>query len=172
MADFANAPSRIVIRTSRETIVLCVAACAMTFALGYAVHSKHGPGETPRAVTQDWTGHLADVAPVVAASSERITSASLVLPKEQLALPKIDMRPLANLRFCDGESCRAKPLAPLPPARQDAGPREPVKVAYHEEQESRPGLLSRLNPLNQVPAVIRKPFAYAGDTVSGWIKRF
>ncbi|MCX8254425.1 MAG: hypothetical protein OTI36_10630, partial [Beijerinckiaceae bacterium] len=100
MASFAGGSKSIVIRTSRETLGLVAAATAMTFAMSYAVHSKHDAQVAAQASSQvalvaedatpqeDWAGHLAEVTPAAAPTpAEPMTSASLTVPKAQLALP-------------------------------------------------------------------------------------
>ena len=46
MATPAKAPRSVTIRTSRETIALALAACAVTFALAYVVHSRSDAAKT------------------------------------------------------------------------------------------------------------------------------
>ena len=177
MVYFAKASRTVVIRASRETIGLVAAASAMTFALAYAVHSKQQPQGfgAPAPVAQqqqDWTGHLADLTPTSteAAPAEPMSSAALVVPKSQLALPSMSVRPLARPRVCGDGPCPAKPGAAA--ARRMADADAPGKGSH--AGESKNTLLSRLNPLNHLPdvSVIARPFAYAGNTLSGWIKRF
>ena len=101
MASFAGGSKSIVIRTSRETLGLVAAATAMTFAISYAVHSKHDAQVAAQASIQvalvaedatpqeDWAGHLAEVTPAAAPTpTEPMTSASLTVPKAQLALDR------------------------------------------------------------------------------------
>ncbi len=181
MGYFANASRTVVFRASRDTLGLVVVAATMTFALAYAVHSRHDPQApastlpaqaqlpTPSAQAQQpWAGHLAEVVPSAAIiPSEPMTSASLVVPKSQLALPAAPAK--LKPRGCAEPPCQAK--APLPPTRQqqtaDAGKIEPAR-------EPKKTLLGTLNPLNHLPemSAVGRPFAYAGNAVSSWIKRF
>ena len=162
MSYFANASRTIVIKANRETIGLVLAASAMTFAIAYSVHSKPTPVAT-QAQQQDWAGDLAELAPQKLASTESMSSADLVVPNAQLALPSVPVKQ-ATKRGCD-EPCLK---VPVPPRRETAREVSPILAPRTKE----PSLLTRLNPLNHVPKVVKQPFNYAGDMVSGWIKRF
>ena len=181
MAYSANAPRRVVIRANRETLALVFGACTATFAIAYGLHGKPAETQVPAAVAsanpqQDWTGHLADVPPnatTTAPASEPLSSDSLTVPKAQLALPGMPAKPKA--RPCDGgpTPCpAAKVAAPVPPVRKQVAATTPSPAQARAEKEH--GLMATLNPLNHLPdmATVKRPFAYAGDTVSGWFKRF
>ena len=191
MGSFASASRTIVIRASRDTLSLVAAAATLTFALAYVVHSKHDaqlPVAAPAALQQpgqplqtqlqqaqqkpqqDWAGHLAElVPPTDTMPSEPMSSASLVVPKSQLALPALPGKPAAKTtRPCLDQPCAAK--APLPPLR-----RQPADVRKADAPPApRKNLLGMLNPLTHLPdvSVIGRPFVYAGGAVTGWFKRF
>ena len=181
MAYSANAPRRVVIRANRETLALVCGACALTFVIAYGLHGR--PVEAPATQVvaapppqQDWTGHLADVpanATVTTGPAEPLSSDSLTVPKAQLALPAMPSKP--KVRPCDTGPLPcpvAKAVAPVPPARKVAT--ATPTMASQAKAEKEHGLLNTLNPLNHLPdmSTIKRPFAYAGDTVSGWFKRF
>ncbi len=163
MASFTRASKTFIIKANRDTIGLVAAACAVTFALAYAVHSRPLPATPVHQQQQGWTGDLADLGTRDAASPEPLRSADLVVPQAQLALPAMPAKPIAR-KGCD-EPCLK---APLPPRRETVRAGTPIREAAHKDAP----LLSRLNPLNHVPDVVTRPFTYAGDMVSGWIKRF
>ena len=163
MTYFARASKSFVIRANRETIGLVVAACAVTFALAYAVHSRPAPVAPAQERRQDWTGELADLGTPDAASHETLRSADLVVPQAQLALPALPAKPVIK-KGCD-EPCVK---APLPPRRDTVKALPANQVAARKDA----GLLNRLNPLSHVPDMVSRPFNYAGDVLSGWIKRF
>ena len=176
MAHIAGTPKTIVIRTSRETLGLVVAATAMTFALSYAVHSKHDspvaaaapPTREAVAPLQEWAGHLAEVAPAATpAPSEPMTSASLTVPKSQLALPATP-KLVAKPRPCPEAPCAVK-TASVPTAAK----RQVAVVGEQPRGEPKTSMIGMLNPLNHLPdmSVVGKPFTYAGGTVVGWFKR-
>ena len=184
MANLAGTPKKVVIRTSRDTLGLVVAATAMTFALSYVVHSKHdaavlasasapGPAATLQSQDasaqpkQDWAGHLADLSAAPApATGEPMTSASLTVPKSQLALPAVP-KPVIKPRPCPEAPCVAKPASAAAAKRQVASAGELPK---HEQNNS---LIGLLNPLNHLPdmSAVGRPFTYAGGAVTGWFKR-
>ncbi len=200
MATPAKAPRSVVIRASRETIALALAACAVTFALAYAVHSKSdvtkldvaksdvGPvtqaTSSIRAVpakgspiegaqTREWTGHLADIGPPAAvAPGEPMTSASLVVSPSQLAPVTAPTRPTAR-RVCEGASCTARTSAPspMPPSRPSQDGPDPAPVAVGAASPARNWPAS-INPLNHLPdaTALKQPFTYVGDKVAGWFK--
>lgn len=183
MASFAGGSKSIVIRTSRETLGLVAAATAMTFAMSYAVHSKHDAQVAAQASSQvalvaedatpqeDWAGHLAEVTPAAAPTpAEPMTSASLTVPKAQLALPsamgpKVTPKP----RPCvEPQPCALKALAATStPVRRQAA------AAAAEKQHPHRSLVGMLNPLNHLPdmSMVSRPFTYAGGAVSSWFKR-
>ncbi len=186
MASFAGASKTIVIRTSRETLGLVVAATAVTFALATAVHSKHeadisapaplqqvelaAPEASPQ---EDWAGHLADVTPAAApAPAEPMTSASLTVPKAQLALPMVP-KTLPKQRPCvEPQSCALKALAAAS-SSQAAGHRQAMAAERAQAAREHHSLIGMLNPLNHLPdmATVSRPFTYAGGAVTGWFKR-
>ena len=168
----------VVFKANRDTLVLLAAATAMTLALGYSVHN-HPPVESrdraaePPAVGE-WAGELADLSPsqtTVAAPAEPLSSDALTLPKAAMALPVAPRPPApAKPRSCDGVPCPspakvAAVSSTTPPARQPA-------PAVHPAQVREATLVERLNPLNHLPEVVTRPFAVAGDTIVGWVKRF
>lgn len=166
------------IKARRETIGLVAAASAMTFALAYAVHSKQAQvpsAPTARLQQQDWMGHLAEVAPrTETAPPEPMSSAALVVPKSQLALPSTPTRPPAKPRPCEDRPCAAKANAQATAARRQIAAAESASTGKSErDRESGKSLLGTLNPLNHLPdmSMIGRPFAYAGNTVSGWFRR-
>ena len=186
MASFASASKTIVIRTSRDTLGLVVAATAMTFAMAYAVHSKHeaeaaaqAPAQPITLVAQDaspqevWAGHLAELTPAAAPTpSEPMTSASLTVPKAQLALPMVP-KTLPKPRPCiEPQPCALKTLAaassPALTHHQVATPAEKAPAARANHS-----LVGMLNPLNHLPdmSTVGRPFTYAGGAVAGWFKR-
>ena len=176
MANIVGTPKKVVIRTSRETLGLVVAATAMTFALSYAVHSKHdAPAPVAAPATQeaalprqDWAGHLAEVSPAVApAPSEPMTSASLTVPKAQLALPAVP-KLVAKPRPCPESPCAVK-AAPS----AAAGKRQVAAAGEQPRHEPKKSLIGMLNPLNHLPdmSAVGRPFTYAGGAVTGWFKR-
>ena len=162
MTCFARASKSVVIRTNRETIGLIAAACAVAFALDYATHARPAPVVPSQQRQQDWTGDLADVAAPGVALQEPLRSADLVVPQAQLALPAAP-KPVAK-KGCD-EPCAKVPLPP----RHDVAKISPsIPTAARRDA----GLLNTFNPLNHVPDVVSRPFNYAGNVVSGWIRRF
>ncbi len=190
MASFASASKTIVIRTSRDTLGLVVAATAMTFAMAYAVHSKHdaqisaqaaaqAPAQQSALVAQDaspqevWAGHLAELTPAAAPTpAEPMTSASLTVPKAQLALPMVP-KTLPKPRPClEPQPCAVKTLAA---ASSLVLTHHQIASAADRAQAARANhsLVGMLNPLNHVPdmSAVGRPFTYAGGAVAGWFKR-
>lgn len=167
MAYPSDLTRTIVLKMRRDTVVLLVAVTATTVALSSAIHSR--PARQTAVSQQHWTGQLADVAPAEAprADVEHLTSASLVVPTSELALPQVPVRALVRLRGCDGQICAPRVPTPV---------RRPETASAHRAgpRHAPPSLMSRLNPLNHLPDVTRisRPFAVAGDTVSGWFRRF
>ena len=185
MAYSANASRRVVIRANRETIALVLGACALTFVIAYELRGRATEPSSTTIVAaappqQDWTGNLADVpqnATTTAPAAEPLSSDSLTVPKSQLALPPTPAK--AKVRPCDlgpvpcaTGTATAKIAAPVPPVRKQAAT-APTMVAQAKAENDH-GLMSTLNPLNHMPemSTIKRPFIYAGDTVSGWFKRF
>ena len=81
-----------VLKASRDTLMLLVAAGAMTLAIAYSVHNRpalQSPVAEQTAVGQ-WAGQLADLTPQQTTSSaqaEPLSSDALTLPKAAMALP-------------------------------------------------------------------------------------
>ena len=184
MSNLASASRTVVIRASRDTLSLVAAASAMTFALAYAIHTKHDrliPAPLPALETrapepqQDWAGHLAELAPATAAApSEPMSSAALVVPKAQLALPPLPKASTKSMRPCPPDaSC--VPIAKAPTSSPAAPPRRLVAAADKANAADKPGktLVGMLNPLNHLPdmTAVGRPFASAGGAVAGWFKR-
>ena len=182
----------IVLKTSRDTLVLLAAASAMALAIGYSVHN-HTVSDDPQPIEQtvagEWAGQLAALAPTetAAPAPAPLSSDALTLPKAAMALP-VSPRPTANAvkpRLCDGVPCppaaKASTTAAavpggLPTAAAPGQTHRPaVATRPHSVREA--GLMERLNPLNhlpdvRLPDVVRRPFASAGETIVGWVKRF
>ena len=190
MAGFASASKTIVIRTSRDTLGLVIAATAVTFAMAYAVHSKHDALASAQAPAQQiahgaqelaqdaspqevWAGHLTEVTPAAAPTpAEPMTSASLTVPKAQLALPTVP-KALPKLRPCvEPQPCALKALAA---SSSPALAHHQVATAADRAQAAREhhNLIGMLNPLNHLPdmTTVGRPFTYAGGAVAGWFKR-
>ena len=170
---YASDPTRtIVLKARRDTVVLVVAATAATFALASAIHSRPDARDNVALPQQQWAGELAGLASVEVdpVHAEPITSASLVVPTSDFALPPMPVRALVKLRGCDGGLCAPRTNAPTPVRRPIAAAFRRVPAPHHV----RPTLISRLNPLNHLPdmSTLGRPFAVASDTVSGWFKRF
>ncbi len=191
MVPPAKAPRSVVVKASRETIALALAACAATFALAYAVHPRTGvdPVTRPSSTREssitvasvrepparEWTGHLAEVAPLAAAvPTEPMTSASLVVSPSQLPPVTSPARP-AGKRPCEGASCAARtnaappPPVPTPPARPSAGGPGPATTQAEPRERGWP---ANINPFNHLPdtATLKQPFTYVGDKVAGWFR--
>lgn len=182
-------PSRriVVLRASRDTLVLVASTLCVTFALAYAVRQHPGPVAT-QPEQQVWAGQLAEVAPetVAPARPETLTSASLTVPKAALALPPLPTAapPAAKTPACATQPCPVKTAAPMPPARQklamvDGETAKAVPATTSERKaakETKAGDrrfgLSDINPLPHLPDSVRKPFSYAGAKISGWMDWF
>lgn len=171
----------IVLKTSRDTLVLLAAASAMALAIGYSVHNRPPADATPaseQVAAGEWTGQLASLAPSEAAKTapaEPLSSDALTVPKAAMALPA-PPRPAtapAKPRLCDGLPCP-------PPARTAAAatvigapaPARKPTGATHPQPIREAGLMDRLNPLNHIPDMVKRPFASAGDTIVGWVRHF
>lgn len=166
---------KVVLRTSRETLLLVAGACGLTFAIAYAVHSR--PLQTiaaPQPTEQQaWAGQLADIGTSTPAKrvTEPLTSASLTVPKSQLALPAAAKVSVVKPRSCEnGSSCAPKATAASLASTRPAAAGTAILPPNRKIEET--GVMARLNPLNHVPDVVRKPFVVAGEAVSGWLKRF
>ena len=183
MSNIVSASKTVVIRTRRDTLGLVVAASALTFALAFSVHTKRDRLPLPPAQEtqlqlapptapeqQDWAGHLAELkSEVPTAPSEPLSSAALVVPKSQLALPPAP-RAARSTRACADGPCSTIARTPTAPTR-----RPMVAADAKGDQPTKPkkSLLGMLNPLNHLPdvSVVSRPFTYAGGTVAGWFKR-
>ena len=166
----------IVLKASRDTLVLLAAAGAMTLAIAYSVHN-HPAAEGPnmaQVTGGEWAGQLAELSPNAVAApapSEPLSSDALTLPKAAMALPTPPKAVTSTKsRTCDGVSCPATSktiaanAAVAPPRRiAAAAPPAPLREA---------SLVEKLNPLNHLPAAVTRPFASASDTIVGWVKRF
>ena len=172
-----NARRTVVIKASRDTLLLVACAVAATLALSYAVHTRPAPVPVAEVapVKQQWTGSLADVtSPRTSVPSETMTSASLVVPTSALSLPKEPPRTAPQkTKACDSTLCVAASVVqpPLPLARQRLVVVDNVGVQPAMPVRDKDGFGGRLNPLNHLPDAVRHPFDYAGSTVTGWIKR-
>jgi hypothetical protein len=199
MADAAYPGRLFVVRARRDTLVLVATATLVTFALASAIHSRPPVASAlPSAaapasvvpVHQSWAGDLDDRAvdaAAPAAARAPLTSASLVVPASDLALPKVSVRPLVRLNGCAG--------APCPPLRNQATLRRPgramvvARAPFDERsfrsdpflegraappRRQRHDLIARLNPFNHLPDVrhFARPFTYAGDAVGSWFRSF
>lgn len=178
MAYPAPSTKTFVLRARRETVTLVATVTAATFALSFAIHS-HRPANRPDAPPlQAWTGELADIKATefVPSDAAPITSASLVVPKSQFALPDSRVRALVRLHGCDGSLCTSRTAAtPPPPRRPVVSGIEITAQAFRPvTHREKPSLIARLNPLNHLPdaSTLKRPFVVAGDTVTGWFKRF
>ncbi len=164
----------VVLKASRDTLVLLAGATALTLAIGYSVHSR--PATDTAFATAEltaaggWAGQLAELSPAAKPNlGEPLSSAALTVPKAAMTLPvppRIASSTTAAAvkpRLCDGPAC--------PPAKPAAAPgaavRRPATPALREAS-----LMERLNPLNHLPDMVKRPFASAGDTIVGWAKRF
>lgn len=178
MAYPAPSTKTFVLKARRETVTLVAAATAATFALSYAIHSHRPASRSDTPPIQAWTGELADVKATefVPADTAPITSASLVVPKSQFALPDSRVRALVRLHGCDGSLCTSRTAAAPSPPRRPAvsGIEVTAQTIRPVSRREKPSLIARLNPLNHLPdaSTLKRPFAVAGDTVTGWFKRF
>ena len=176
-----HARRTVVIKASRDTLLLVACAVSATLALSYAVHTRPAAITVAEVATpqQVWVGALSDVTtqtkPVQ--PTETLTSASLVVPPAALSLPKEPSRTMPQKpRACDLAPCSTKATAslPLPPVRQKPASIESVSVQTTPAPtpaKDDGSLAGRLNPFNHLPDAVRHPFDYAGSAVSGWIKR-
>lgn len=168
----------IVLKARLETVLIAIVAGGLVLGVAYTgrsrspepVQSDPGAAEPGK---PDWTGKLADLGPDQTPKMQPLTSASLVVPKSTLALPaKTKAAAKSTPKPCADEACdAAKATAPTVAGREKD---KVVASANREPAAKAPSgdLLKRLNPLNHIPDAVRRPFALAGDTVSGWIKHF
>ena len=178
MTDPDNARRTVVIKASRDTLLLIACAVSATLAISYAVHTRPASVSVAEVAPpqQEWAGTLADVTTQSKSvqPAETMTSASLVVPPAALSLPKEPSRAAPQKpRACDPAPCVVKPGAqlPLPPVRQKPAAVETAAVQTPVPAKDEASLVGRLNPLNHLPDAVRHPFDYAGNTVSGWMKR-
>lgn len=191
---FANVQRMNLPRLRREMTVMALAGLAASglFALHFGFHpAMSGPAEA------GWTGQLA--APAPEPQMESLSSASLVVPKDQLALPPEPVKPKPRVKMvCDsaGADCAAR--APLPVAPAAAAAPSVRKVAVLEDKMTArdpalkvpprpPGLIPNPVPAGKAAsghagqnpgqdqhsslfAIAARPFVSAGNTVARWIK--
>ena len=186
MANPAKVSRSVVIRTSRETLALALAACAVAFALAYAVHSRPDVSNvgvpkprvvslTPAASThevsagasstkgeplRDWTGHLAEVAPATATvPAEPMTSASLVVSPSQLPPVTSPARPIGKRPCETSSSCTTKATASTLP---------PVPPSRPSPDASRPAIAATVRATQAEPGWPAKinPFNHLPDTAT------
>ena len=167
-----------VLKTSRDTLMLLAAAGAMTLALAYSVHNRPAPDAsqgqtTDQAAAGEWAGQLAELTPnqaIASAPAETLSSAALTIPSAAMALPVAPKSAVAKPRPCEGTACpTVAKLATVPvPARRAVASAAPASSKPVREAS----LLTRLNPLNRLPDMVKRPFASAGDTIAGWVSRF
>ncbi len=174
----------IILKANRDTLVLIAAAGAMTLAIANSVHTRPAPATlqgqtggttTEQAAAGEWAGQLADLTPNQVASTapaEPLSTAALTLDKAAMALPA-SPRPAPALpskpRICDGAPCPPPVKAAAAGTAAAAPPRHPPAVTPPAREAS---LVEKLNPLNHLPEMVKRPFASAGDTIAGWVKRF
>ena len=106
----------IVLKASRDTLVLLAAASAVTLAIGSSVRSHSAAPQDPHAqqvVAGEWAGQLAELSPdqtTAPTPVEPLTSDALTVPKAAMALPLAPRPALpAKPRACDGAILRADP---------------------------------------------------------------
>ena len=182
----------IVLKASRDTLVLTVAAGAMTLAIAYSVHTRPAPatlqgqngGTAEQAAAGEWAGQLADLSSnqgTLTTPTERMSTATLTVDKAAMALPAAP-RPVPALstkpRTCDGSPCLPSTkaattgsttiaVAPALGVATTSLRRAPAVAAARQAS-----LVEKLNPLNHLPEMVKRPFASAGDTIAGWVKLF
>lgn len=166
----------VVLKASRDTLMLLAAAGAATLALAYSVHNRPAPDApqgqtTEQAAAGEWAGQLAELSPTQAVApepAEPLSSAALTVPSAAMALPA-PPKTAAKTRSCEGAACAiAKPAAVPMPARRAQASAAPASPKPVREAS----LLARLNPLNRLPDMVKRPFASAGNTIAGWVSRF
>lgn len=169
----------IVLKTSRDTLMLLGAASALTFGIAYSVHSHPAPvaSERPASVgaSGQWAGQLAELSPNQAAapaSTEPLSSAALTVPKAAMALPVAprSVASPAKPRTCDGGPCPPQAKASTSPVSAASTRRTVSATTSTRVREA--SLVERLNPFTHLPDAVRRPIASAGDTIAGWVKRF
>jgi hypothetical protein len=183
---FASTPRVFNLVSRREAVGAAITVILAISAVAYA----HRPSSGPAPAEQGWTGHLLTAASNGTVQTEPMSSSSLVVPKSALILPPPPPKPVVRARnSCDSADrlCVVRPLAvmALPPKRQMAlndsqqGGRLPPVLGPIPDKSSRGAKPASadtkgfsLNPLNHIPdmSAIGRPFAAAGQAVSGWIK--
>ena len=173
MTEFAKISRSKLIRISRETMALVLAAGIVTCALAYAHHARSGAEPTSQreqAASKEWVGNLPAAAPLPAASSasEPMTSASLVVAPSELPQVISVPRQPAKLRACDLPPCAVKTAVPTPPLRPQ--PATAAAIPSPQADSPKPTLVAKLNPFNHLPdtTTLTQPFTYVGDKVAGW----
>jgi hypothetical protein len=128
-------------RPRRETMMLAAAGImAGAFAYGHHVVQE----SRPSTADQIWAGRLAAAIPSAGGASEAMSSASLVVPKAQLALPPAPPKPKLHMKaICDSADTDCIPRAPAPVAapRKIATVEDRVVVAAIEAPPRPPGLI-------------------------------
>ncbi|MDR3461492.1 MAG: hypothetical protein P4L76_04155, partial [Beijerinckiaceae bacterium] len=123
---------------------------AMAFAYGHHGMQQAQPGSND----QVWTGQLAAANPSGEAPAEAMSSASLVVPKEQLALPPAPPKPKPHVKtVCDSADTECIPRAPAPVAapRKTMVVEDRTVVAGTNSPPRPPGLIPE-PPKNAKPA--------------------
>jgi hypothetical protein len=170
---FASTPRIFNSGSRREMVGAAVTVVLAISAVAYA----HRPRSGPAPAEQGWTGHLVTAAPNGIVQTEPMRSSSLVVPKSALILPPPPAKLAVHTRnSCDSADrlCVVRPLAAIavPPKRQAAFIPIPEKTSPVAKTASTDTKGFSLNPLNHLPdmSAIGRPFAAAGQAVSGWIK--
>jgi len=183
-----NAHGRSLLRPRRETIAL--AAAGIVAALAYSHRGlQHHPSER-RAGGEVWTGRLAAVSPAPSEPSlSAMSSASLVVPKAQLALPPDPPKPKFYVKtVCDSAdtTCITRVTAPPgAPARKLALDEDKSTGAWSLSPPRPPGLIPEVAKQTNIldtgtaavpgtpdhPSLLAsavRPFAAIGHAVQGW----
>lgn len=159
-------------RVKGYALALSGAAMAVVLALVYAEPvPKRGAQIGGLPVQEIWTGSLDGAATDGEPSTGPLTSASLVVPKSQLALPaktKTFTPRAVTAKPCVSPACQPTTTV----ARVATPPASYAMVEPVPQTEPASGLMARLNPLNHVPVSVRSTLAGAEDTMTGWFKRF
>jgi hypothetical protein len=165
----------------------------MAAALAYAHHGLQQPPSSGHDVKdQVWAGQLAAAVPANPGPAAALSSASLVVPKAQLALPADPPKPKFHVRaVCDSADTDCIPSAsiPAPPPRKFAvaEPKIAISGAWDVSPPRPPGLIpppakqgpsahagaAEAQKAQNNPSILARagrPFAAIGHTVAGWIK--
>jgi len=174
-------------RPRRETIMLA-AAGIMAGALAYGHHGMQQ--SRPGSKDQVWTGQLAAAVPSSAGPAETMSSASLVVPKAQLALLPAPPKPKLHVKAnCDSAdtACIPRVAAPAAAPRKIVGTEDRIAAAEDGSPPRPPGLIpepakdatpSKMGAApDQTPpehhsilASAGRPFAAIGHAVASWTK--